>query len=181
MSCSSVHDLIVMFTYLFTKWWISLFSSQGREWFAGDCNRKTAEELLMSVNKVKKPKLSGLSSGVFIYSICSTCKLNFFFFPCWRTVPFSSAIAQPRALVSPSPWLCSSSRGFLTFQSASWRRPTATLLGKRARKMKRWVWTKAETECKKNTSIFTWFNLSFVSPCPSDVHLSGRDDFSPQK
>lgn len=29
-----------------------MFIFQDREWFAGDCNRKTAEDLLQRINKV---------------------------------------------------------------------------------------------------------------------------------
>lgn len=37
----------------FSYWYICcMFMFQDREWFAGDCNRKTAEDLLQRINKV---------------------------------------------------------------------------------------------------------------------------------
>lgn len=59
----------------------------------------------------------------------------------FRTVPFSSDAARPRAPGSRTPWPCSTSRKCTTFPFASWPRCKVMPSEKRARKTKRWEWS----------------------------------------
>lgn len=106
---------------------------QDKEWFAGECNRKIAEDLLLRINKVNRHFLFVAFFPVSFAQIL----LNSSTFSYRRMVPFSSDTAPAKTPGSHSHSLCSTSRRCTIFPYASWRRYRVMSLGKRARRMKR--------------------------------------------